>query len=369
MDKLVSLHNLSILYIIINHKEALNYCDETYALSLDMKDKNIEFLSLRNYIEFYMLNYDSVKIDSYIKKAYKLLNEVNGAESILKHIKARIYMKENRFYLVKNYLDDAQNYLKKILSYSELHKVYITYSELYYKLSDYDKTLSYCDSCYNYFKMNGENIKLLEILIIYSNNYKELQEIDSALEKAFEALKLSKSLQELNLDSKIIIMISQLYCIKKDYKSAFKFLEKIDLTKKSNTNKLLVYVQYANIYKNMDDVKQAYICYNKATVEMQNNSNNSNKNILEKLYCELLLKDNKPGKTLVSLETLLTESKNTNDIALTLSLEESLGFCYKQLNNNVMAKKYFAEVITKLEVFNDKDNRINKLKDEIKSFN
>jgi tetratricopeptide (TPR) repeat protein len=278
-------------------------------------------------------------------------------------------MKENKFNLVKNYLDDALKNIKKIHNYSWLHKVYITYSELYYKLSDYDKSLSYCDSCYNYFKMNGENIKLLEILIIYSNNYKELQEIDSALEKAFEALKLSKSLQELNLDSKIIIMISQLYCIKKDYKSAFKFLEKIDLTKKSNTNKLLVYVQYANIYKNMDDVKQTYKYYDKAIVEMQSESNNIHKNLLEKLYCELLLKDNKPQEALICLESLLAEAKNTNDIILTLSLEESLGFCYKQLNNNAMAKKYFAEVITKLEVFNDKDNRINKLKDEIKSFN
>ena len=119
----------------------------------------------------------------------------------------------------------------------------------------------------------------------------------------------------------------------------------------------------------MDDVKQVYKYYDKAIVEMQSESNNIHKNLLEKLYCELLLKDNKPQEALMCLESLLTKAKNTNDIILTLSLEESLGFCYKQLNNNAMAKKYFAEVITKLEVFNDKDNRINKLKDEIKSFN
>jgi len=361
--------SLSSLYIITRNKKSLTYCQKELDLALKTNNKDMELLALNNFSHYYQNTHEEIKETEYLNKTYSLAKKLNHEELLaeLDHRQALRYIDLKKYDLAQQHLKAAQTFYKLQNDVLNINKTYMVFAQLYYSLHDYKKSLIYCDRAYQYFKKNNLKKEMLSITKLYFYNYQEERDLEKALIKVFEVLKLSKSLNLYYETFDALIHISQVHGMQEDYKSSLKYLdEALRLSKSTTINLILLYARYSDTYKNMNILDKAYAYYHLALKEMQKAKLHQHTAYLNELYAEILVKDNKLEEALKSFQETLDLAKESNDLARIMSLEENIAYLYKQTKNYPMAKKYFMEVITKIEVMERKDKKSNLLRDEIK---
>ncbi|MEA3512502.1 MAG: hypothetical protein U9R37_02775 [Campylobacterota bacterium] len=348
---------------------ALKYNDELYQLSLNTKDKENELESLRRFLLIYNTKEDKANEDVYITKVAKLANQLNNDEvlSSINQLKTINYLKNKNYKKALIYADKCIEFYKKDKDIRLLNYMYSIVASIYNDLNDYNKSMIYSNWCYNYFKKHNLLDKLLNILQILSSNYQSLNQYYKSFDKLNEALKISKQLKLQKEEVNIYIQLSSLSNLQKDYSKSLEYLDKAcNLANHiSSFDYHYIYTNYANSYNNLNDLDNAYKYYNKAIESNKNLDDISNNAYLSELYGEILVNDEEYDEALKFFQDALNLAIKTNELSRILSVEENLAYLYKKLNNPSLSKRFFNEVINKLEIIDKNNPKIEILKKEI----
>ncbi len=364
-DYKIIVESLGLLYFDKNQlKKALLYADQLNELFLYVKDLELELASYMLYISIYEQEKNLLKLEEYLEKASELAKTLNSQNILanFKVIKARKYIVEYKYKSAIDSYNEAVKIYKKEENIFSLGDVYLRLASLYFDMLDYDKSLIYCEWCFNYFKENNQKDKLLDIIRLYSVNYKQKNDFKKAINKLEEALKID------NKQVLTYMYLSDIYYTMKEYDDALYQLDIVHkIFQKSKIKKLLpLYSRYANIYKEINKIDKAYEFYEKA-LELLDESEKYKICFLKELYGEILVKDDKFDEAVKVFQEAIKIAKNINDLSKIISIEENLAHLYKNMNKPQLAKRFFMEVIMKLEVINKKSKKIKSLKQEVES--
>ena len=364
-DYKIIIESLGLLYFDKNQLEkALLYADQLSELFLHVKDLELELASYMLYISIYEQEKNLLKLEEYLEKASDLAKTLNSQNILanFKVIKARKYIDEYKHKSAIDSYNEAVKIYKKEENIFALGQVYLRLASLYFDMLDYDKSLIYCEWCFNYFKENNQKDKLLDIIRVYSVNYGQKNDFKKAINKLEEALKID------NKQVLTYMYLSDIYYIMKEYDNALYQLDIVHkiFQKSKIKNLFALYARYANIYKDINKIDKAYEFYVKA-LELLDESEKDRICFLKELYGEILVKDNKFDEAVKVFQEAIKIAKNINDLSRIISVEENLAHLYKNMNKPQLAKRFFMEVIMKLEVINKKSKKIKSLKQEVES--
>lgn len=357
---------LIVLYFELSDIEkAEKFINELYLLSEKTNDDNFKLVSLEYFITFYNKKGLEKKAKEYFDKTFELATKLNDS-SILNELnqeKAVECMNKNDFINAIKYLNKCIEFYKSDKNIFMLNIMYSKLAYIYYGLNDYYKSLIYCKFCYKYFEKNNIKDELLRIsqyiaFVRYSQN-----DTENALRYINESLHLSK---DLNKQKEIYFNYkykSQIYSYKYDFKTALDCLDKAFKYVSDDISDISS--RYSDVYKDLGEIDNAYYYFQKIPKESVYYKENTS--YLDELYGEILLKDNKVGESLSSFTKSLKLARKKNDNHRINSVEFNLGFVYKKLNNIPMARKYFMEVLNRLEIINKDDRRIKTIYEELKS--
>ncbi len=358
------LEYLALLYSDkLDYKNGLKYCLELHTVSKDANDKEMELASLNVYSLIYTKMKDNKNKEIYFRKALELAESLND-----NFILADLYQDKVISLISENNYNEALKYLKKsILFYKKekkktmIQKLYRIYAHIYFEISDFKKSLVYAHHCYVFFKFNNLNEDTLQISQIIALNYHNLNIQDKAIVYMVEALKISKILKKSTYIFYILIDIIDIYIENENFKMANHYLNEANKFNKKldNSDLILLYISSAMLSKNSNEIEKSYFYYNKARELTPDDF------VLDELYGEILLKDNQEDKSLVYFEKSYNVARKDNDSKRINSIELNLGFVYKKLNNKPMARKFFMEVLNRLEIINKEDKRIKIIHEEL----
>lgn len=332
------------------------------------KDDSIKLIYLEQSLRLYQRENNIEQIELYWNKTYNLAIELHNNNvivnlyqyrvvdyiKILNYKKALIYLEKSiKLYKIKN-----DNYM--------LNLMYLKISFVYHYLNIQKKARIYANFCYKYFNLNKLKKQLIEVNHLFASIYATEENYSKAIQKYEEALKISRSVKDYGETLNILLMIASVYNQKCNYDKVLETLnEARDFSKKiKENNNFYLYAEYANLYKDMGEIQKAYSFYNKA-IKSKEKLTQSEQVYLDELYGEILMEDNKLEEALVYFDKCLKLSKQRDDLSRILSVEENLGFLYKKMGNTNMSRRFFMEVIHKLEVLNIKAKRVKRLKEEL----
>jgi len=368
-----AIHTLVILYYEINKLDiALKYNNELYQLSLNTYDKQNELEALKMFLLIYNKKKDDLNTNLYMEKVINLASQLNNKEILntINQMKAVNNLNNKDYKNALIYANHCIQFYKKNKHILMLNDMYSITAQIYTGLNDYNKSMVYCNWCYNYFKKHNLLDNVLRILQILSLNYQSLNQYNKSLDKLNEALKVSKQLKLHEEELNIYLLLSSIADLQKDYKKSLEYLDKAcNLANHiSNYDYHNIYAQYANTYNNLNDLDNAYMYYNKALKLKENLNDISYNTYLAELYGEILVNDNKYEEALNSFQDALNLAIKINQLSRVISVEENLAYLYKKLNNPSLAKRFFNEVINKLEIIDKKNPKIKILRQEITEF-
>jgi len=199
-------------------------------------------------------------------------------------------------------INDSITIDNKIFLNNGLGILYSNYME------DYKKALKYYLKALNIVN-NNNNVAINRISSLYNNigvTYADLNNTDKALEFLLKSVSISKDKDIIN---RSLSNIGELYLIKKDYKNAFKYLDKVINIKEIDETILAnTYNSFAKYYINFDSTKIAKNYLNKSIAISKKKSLNKSLRESYFLYSKIYSKQN-------HIELL----KKYNDLYLSLS--------------------------------------------------
>lgn len=369
IEKLMITQSLAIVYMHQDDiDQALNNCYKSYTLAIENNNKEAELSILNTFFEIFRAKKDKEKETQYFEESLLLAKNL-GDEDFIAHLelqKAIDYLKQRKFDLSLEYLQRSELFYKKTQNKERLIQVYTIFAFFYTSLFDHKKSLIYATECYNYYKKNNYIKELISTITLKASNYLVMGNLEESMKKHLEALKLAKLLDSKKDMVEQNIAISQIYTRQKNYKKALHVLDKVcNLAKKINEFQMKIFARYADIYKEIGNTDKAWRYYYKAESLLEEDDILFNNTYLLELKAEIYVAECKYDDALETFNMALRIANNIDDRFRSLSLEENIGLLYKELKNFLMAKKYFVEVITKLEIYNIKKSKIKELKSEI----
>lgn len=355
----LTLERLAFLYISMQkYTFAKEITMKLYSLSCDYNDKDYELASLNLFVTIYTrLNNEKVA-NEYWEEAIKLAQKLDYTMILgdLYRDKAIYYLNNSSYNESLSFCHKSLLHYKKINSLYMMNQVYAFFAQNYYFLNDYKKSLEYANKCYSFFKNNNIKSNLIELCEVMSFNYASINNQELAILRLKEALTIAK---ELNLKEKVfevLLNIARFYSNEK----SFEYLEEAEKISKKNSL-TSIYISYSMIYLNINNLNKAYEYYNKARNIIEDSF------LLDELYGEILLKDNKFNEALECFQKALLTVRKDNDLNKIISIELNLAKTYKELNDKLLANRFYNEVLNKLNVINKHDKRITEIKKDLKS--
>jgi len=361
-----SLEFLSLLYSDkLDYKNALKYCNELYELTIETNDKEMELASLNVFSLVYTKMNDEKNSEIYFNRALELAEYLNDD-----FILADLYQDRAIKLINSKKYREALNYLQKtLLLYQKenkltmIQKLYCIYAYIYFQMNDFKRSLIYAEHSYSFFQKNNLKEDVFQVVQLIGHNYMSLNVGKKAIVYMEKALEIAKTLQKGNyyFDSLISLIdinieIGNYIQVEFYMKETNKIIKKLD-----TSDLLLLYRSYASYYRVLNNIKKAYEYYNKARNIIEDSL------LLDELYGEILLKDNKPNEALGFFQKALTQARKDDDLNEIISIELNLAKTYKELNNKLLANRFYNEVLNKLSVINKEDKRIIEIKKDLES--
>lgn len=333
------------------------------------KTNNKSYL-LNNY-RFKLLTCYEQKSISHYEKYWNLSNDLatqlNNQHILgdLYQFKAVSFISENKYLEALTFVEKALKIYHKRKNYFMINGMYTKLASCYLGLHDYDKSIIYCKRAYAYFKENKIMIDLLEVLQVYANNLVALNREDEALEKQFELNKIAKDQKRKDYLLDSYLNISQIYLLRKDYSKAIDNVNKAQSSIVDTIGKFLIYTRFCDIYSDMKDLRNANKYY-ELSLKYLDKDSLSNLAYLTEISGEIAMNcKDENDFALKEFLTALTLAKKDNNEYRIFSLEENLAKVYTKLNEPMLSKRFYMELINKLEVINPNGSKILTLKESL----
>ena len=364
------LESLSILNFYRDKLDlAIKYNNELYNLSISTDDKQNELNALKMFLHIYNQQKNKDKYNTYKIQALELANKLNDINIVndINQIEALRSINEKDYKNALLFANKCIGFYKKDKDISFLINIYFTVAQSYLGLNDYKKSLIYSNWYYSYVNQHNLISQKIKILQVISLNYQSINLYNKSLDKLYEALKITKKLKLYEDELNIYTFLSNTYNLQKDYQNGLECLNKAMKVADTITNYDYhsIYARYSNTYNNLFDLKNAHKYYEKAIESNQNIDDISNNAYLAELYGEILVNDEKYEEALKYFKDALNLTIKINDLSRIISVEENLAYLYKKLNNLSLSKRFFNEVINKLEIIDKNNPKIKLLIKEI----